>query len=69
MKNPVEKLTTLKNIDFSSKERIIELETALQVALDTLKQWEDVSRKMLYPHQHNVGAINNETIKFIERVL
>lgn len=50
-------------------EEVAELRKVLKESLSTLKEWERVNRDMLYPHQHNTGSLNRETIYKIESIL
>ena len=52
-----------------SLKRIEELEQALKQAVTVLEEWEEVSRKMLYPHQHNTATFNREVLKNIKDIL
>lgn len=51
------------------KKRIQVLEETIKVCLNVLETWEDVSRKMLYPHQHNTGTLTKQVILEVKKVL
>lgn len=51
------------------KKRIQVLEETIKVCLKMLETWEDVSRKMLYPHQHNTGTLTKQVISEVRKVL
>lgn len=49
--------------------RISDLRDALRHNLQVLETWEDVSRKMLYPHQHDTVSLTKEAIRKTKSVL
>lgn len=61
----MEKYQTLEQ----AHQRIQELEKALAEASFCLKEWNDVSRKLLLYHQHNTATLNRQVLNNIDEVL